>query len=435
MSDFFSTLLSDETLESIRNDIILQKDTFYFDWTASGLESKIISQRLQSILGRYANTHSITSKNATFISSLYFEAKDRLREYLGLGDDFYIIPCGSGASGAIKKYQEIKGLYLPPSLGYLANYAKKPLGLIGPYEHHSNEISLREGLCNIIKLPLKDGLVDLDDLTSLLDSNDISFASLNIASNVSGIIMPFSEISDKLRAKNVDIAFDLASISPHSNIDSTLFDAVFISPHKLLGGIGSCGILCIRKNALNNSSIPSFSGGGSIKYASNSTHYYIDDIESREDSGTPPILQLLKATLAYQYRNEFGLSNIQKREKVLYEILLNELRDISGVNIYGADLEASYLPIISFNVEGISPYDLAYELSYNYGIEGRAGCSCAGPYGHYLLNKEELKDIALLDSNPSLKPSWLRISLHYSHNFADIEYFINALKKCIKRLL
>lgn len=434
MSDFFRTLLDDNSLESIRNDIILQKDTLYFDWTASGLESSIILGRMQSILGRYANTHSSTSKNANFISHLYLEAKNRLREYLALGEEFYIIPCGSGASGAMKKYQEIKGLYLPPKLKELAQYTPKPQILIGPYEHHSNEISLREGLCEIVNIPLQNGLCDLDGLESLLDSKDISLASLNIASNVSGVIMPFCSISTKLRERNIDIAFDLASISPHANIDSSLFDSIFLSPHKLLGGIGSCGILCIRAKSFDSTMPPTFSGGGSIKYASKSSHFYIDDIESREDVGTPPILQLLKAALAYQYRNEVGLDFIKKREKILYDILLNELKDISGISIYGADLNAEYLPIISFNIEGISPYDLAYELSYSYGIESRAGCSCAGPYGHYLLDKEDLKDISLLDSNPFLKPSWIRLSLHYSHNFADIEYLIASLKKCIKRL-
>lgn len=237
-----------------------------------------------------------------------------------------------------------------------------------------------------------------------------------------------------MREKNIDIAFDLAAFSPHANVESEYFDAAFFSPHKLLGGISSCGILAIRSNLLDSSLPPTFSGGGSVKYASPSRHFYIEDLEAREDAGTPPILGLLKATLAYQYRNEIGLEFIKMRENALLQIALNELKEIAGISLLGANLAASYTPIISLNIEGVSPYDLSWELSQNYGIETRAGCACAGPYGHYLTQKSEIFDIAELDKNALLKPAWLRVSLHYSHNFEDLEYFLNALKKCVKRL-
>lgn len=436
--DFFAPLVENDELDWIRNDIILERDSLYFDFSASGLESRVIARRIQSILGRYANTHSANSRNANFIGEVYEGAKVRLKELLELEEDFFVIPSGYGASGAMKKYQEIKGLYISPklraNLGDLLKGVAKKRVLIGGYEHHSNDISLREAFCEIVRIPLENGLMSVDSVKSLLDSPKIDFASINIASNVSGIIAPYAQIAQILREKNIDIAFDLAAISPHSNVDSSLFDSAFLSPHKLIGGIGSCGILLIRKNSFESSLPPTFSGGGSVKYVSANSHYYIDNIESREDSGTPPILPLLRAVLAYQYRNEIGLDFIAKREKVLYDILLSELKQISGIALYGVDLNASYLPIISFNVEGVSPYDLAWDLSHNYGIETRAGCSCAGVYGHYLTGTSEIKDIALLDSGKAQKPAWLRVSLHYSHNGNDIERFTNALKRTIKRL-
>ena len=436
--DFFAPLVQSDELSWIRNDIILDRDSLYFDFSASGLESRVVANRMQSILGRYANTHSANSRNANFISELYKSAKIRLKELLGLGEDFFVIPSGYGASGAMKKYQEIKGLYVSPKLrailGDSLNRVPKKCVLVGGYEHHSNDISLREAFCEIVRIPLENGLMTLDSLQTLLDSQKIDFASINIASNVSGIIAPYAQISNALRQKNIDISFDLAALSPHSNVDSHLFDSAFLSPHKLIGGIGSCGILCIRKNSLESSLPPTFSGGGSVKYVSENSHYYIDDIEEREDSGTPPILPLLRATLAYQYRNEMELDFIKKREKVLYSLLLSELKQIDDITLYGADLEAEYIPIISFNVDGVSPYNLSWELSHNYGIETRAGCSCAGVYGHYLMGADEIKNIALLDSGEAMKPAWLRISLHYSHNMNDIEIFINALKRTIRQL-
>lgn len=436
--DFFAPLVQSDELKWIRNDIILERDSIYFDFSASGLESRIVANRMQSILGRYANTHSANSRNANFIDELYKSAKIRLKELLDLSEDFFVIPSGYGASGAMKKYQEIKGLYLPPKLrailGDSIRNVQKKCVLVGGYEHHSNDISLREAFCDLVRIPLKNGLMTIDSIESLLDSQKIDFSSINIASNVSGIIAPYAQISNILRQKNIDIAFDLAALSPHSNVDCALFDSAFLSPHKLVGGIGSCGILCIRKNSFETSLPPTFSGGGSVKYVSQNSHYYIDDIESREDSGTSPILPLLKATLAYQYRNEIGLDFIKKREKVLYNLLLSELKKIDGITLYGVDLDANYIPIISFNVSGVSPYNLSWELSHNYGIETRSGCSCAGVYGHYLMGAEEIKNIAHLDSGDAMKPAWLRVSLHYSHNMNDIEIFLNALKRTIRRL-
>lgn len=448
--DFFAPLLDDCELSYLRNDIILERDSLYFDWTATGLESRAVAQRMQSILGSYANTHSANSRNANFISELYARAKAHLRDLLDLSEDFLIIPSGYGATGAMKRFQELKGIYIPPklraNLSALLDSVPCPRVLIGAYEHHSNEVSLREALCEVVRIPLENGLMSLEALKTLVKSQNlgadsaldsakkITLASINIASNVSGIIAPFSEISRILRAQNIEIAFDLATLSSHQNIDCALFDSAFLSPHKLLGGVGACGILCIRKNCVDSALAPSFGGGGSVKYVSANHHFYIDDIEAREDAGTPPILPLLRAVLAYQYRNEVGLDFIKKREKVLREILLSELREIDGVVLYGADLEADYLPIISFNVRGVSPYNLAWELSNNYGIETRAGCSCAGVYGHYLTGKDEIKDISLLDSGIASKPAWVRLSLHYSHTFSDIERFIGALKRINRRI-
>lgn len=460
--DFFAPLLDDCELSYLRNDIILERDSLYFDWTATGLESRAVAQRMQSILGRYANTHSANSRNANFISELYARAKAHLRELLGLSEDFLIIPSGYGATGAMKRFQELKGIYIPPklraNLGAVLDSTPCPRVLIGAYEHHSNEVSLREALCEVVRIPLENGLISLDALKTLINSrnlgenqtkntesrldsakkvdsaNKITLASINISSNVTGIIAPFSEISHILRAQNIEIAFDLATLLAHQNVDCALFDSAFLSPHKLLGGVGACGILCIRKNCVDSALAPSFSGGGSVKYVSANHHFYIDDIEAREDAGTPPILPLLRAVLACQYRNEVGLDFIKKRENVLREILISELREIEGVVLYGAGLEAEYLPLISFNVEGVSPYNLAWELSNNYGIETRAGCSCAGVYGHYLMGKDEIKDISLLDSGKASKPAWVRLSLHYSHTFSDIEHFIGAMKRVSRRI-
>ena len=465
--DFFAPLIAADSIDSLerlnfaRNDLILPRDTLYFDWMASALDSRSIRARLEKILPFYANTHSHNSRHSDLISDLYAESKQKIRESLGLGEDFLIIPSGFGATGAMKKFQEIMGIYAPPRLkerlGLGANRLESsgesraqlggessresspknplPLVIVGPFEHHSNEISLREGLCECVRVPLKGANIDVAALKSILDShkNREIIASLNVASNVTGALLPLDSIIPLLRESRATIALDFAAIAAHKNVDSSLFDAAFISPHKLFGGAGSCGILAIRKNLLNCALPPTFGGGGSIRYASRDSHFFVEDLEAREEAGTPPILGLLKAALAFKYRNEMGLEFALRREKILGEILRDELRQIAGLELYGA-ADSPRIGVFSFNVAGVSPYDLSAELSYKHGIETRSGCSCAGPYGHDLLQKPPLRDIAQLEAEPSLKPAWLRVSLHYSHNFLDIERFITALKKSIKAL-
>lgn len=434
-SDFFAPLLksNEDPIKQCNDSTILAKNTYYFDFTASGLASSLIQKRLQKFLPFYANTHSNSAKHSILTTELYKQAKESLRYSLGLSDDFKVINTGSGSTSAIKMFQEIMGIYLPPQTRkmlspYLSSSSFSsllPYVFVGPYEHHSNEISFREGLCNLYRIPLgSDGLFDLKALSEKLEeAQGRIIGSFNIASNVTGILSPYEKISQILRQKGAVVAFDMAASSPYMNLPSDLFDVAFLSPHKLLGGVGGSGILAIRQELIDADLPPTFAGGGTIKNANRFSHRFLDDIEDRQESGTPGILQLLTSALAYQLRNEVGLDLIAKREKILTQTLIYELKNIPAVSVYG-NLQAERLGSVSFNVGGISPYDLSYELSHQYGIQTRAGCACAGPYGCDLLG---------LGDDLDEKPLWLRVSVHWSHHLEDLEYFIESLKKAIKK--
>lgn len=458
VENFFAPLLDEcldlgESVEQVRENIIIDSQSKYFDWTASGLAHRGIEWRIAQILPFYSNTHSFSSSHSKITSALYDEARARLKQTLSLGDDFLLVACGSGASGAIKKFQELLGIYIPPqSRQRIQSVAKTalPKVFISSYEHHSNEISLREGLCEIVKIAL--------DCTGRFDVQNLEFelkkaqkegreiiGSFCLASNVSGIVSPYQKIASLFAkyAPNAPLAFDAASASPHTNIESKYFDALFLSPHKLLGGVQSCGLLAMKKRFFQTPS-PSFSGGGVIEYASGDGHLYVEDYERREEAGTPPIIGLLRAALAYQLRNEVGLENILRRERVLTQILLNELKKIPAISLYGDwdNKQSDSLGIISFNVACVSPFDLSVLLSQKFGIQTRAGCSCAGPYGHYLMeldslnfsNTQSKKLLYSLLKNPQKRPGWLRVSLHYTHSLEDIEYLVQSIHQCIKIL-
>ncbi|WP_152055324.1 aminotransferase class V-fold PLP-dependent enzyme [Aliarcobacter butzleri] len=419
-----------DILNFIRYNTIGKNKKEYFDYTASGLGFRQIENRIHDVLETYANTHSKEASNADKTTNYYERARINLAHNLELTDDFAILPSGCGSTAAIKHFQELLGLYIPPATKKRFNFEidekNAPLVIVGPYEHHSNEVSFREALCETQRVNLdKDGLVDLNHLKEILEKNKNReiIASFCIASNVTGIITPYEEISKILRAYNAIICFDAAASSPYMNIPCHLFDAMFMSSHKLLGGPGSCGLLVIRKDLIDTSIAPTFAGGGTVEYVNKDLQLYQKEIEAREDAGTPGILQLIRASLAYQLRNEISFDFIKKQKDELKEFLINELKKIPNCVIYG-NQEAQNIGIISFNIRGLSPYDLCNKISSQDGFQTRAGCSCAGPYGHDLLGIEKL--------DRTNRPGWVRVSIHFSQTKDDIKNLVESIKKVTK---
>jgi selenocysteine lyase/cysteine desulfurase len=426
--DIFRPFFNEHTdiLNFIKYNTIGKNKKEYFDYTASGLAFRQIENRIHDVLETYANTHSKEASNADKTSSYYELARQNLVKSLEISDEFAILPNGCGTTAAIKHFQELMGLYIPPATKkrYSINIdkSKLPLIIVGPYEHHSNEVSFREALCQIQRINLnKDGLIDLEHLKNVLEENKHReiIASFCVASNVTGIITPYEDISKLLRKYNAIVCFDAAASSPYMNIPCELYDAIFMSPHKLLGGPGSCGLLVIRKTLIDTTISPTFAGGGTVEYVNKDTQIYQKDIEIREDAGTPGILQLIRASLAYQLRNEIGFEFIKKQKDELKECFINELQKIPNCEIYG-NQEAQNIGIVSFNIKGLNPFELCSRLSTQYGFQTRAGCSCAGPYGHDLLGIEEI--------NINNKPGWVRISIHFSQTKEEVLNLVESIR-------
>lgn len=418
-------------LSDIRKNIILAQGLHYFDYTASGLAYAPIEKELKSLLPTYANTHSQSASSSILTHQHYEQARSSLKELLGLTDEFAILPAGYGSTAAIKKFMEILGIYVPPPFKSRFGIQKPlnvPLVIIGPFEHHSNELGFRQGFCDVVRIAQDEkGGVDYAHLERVLQDargRDI-IASFNFASNVTGIISDSSKISKLVRKYGGIMAFDAACSSPYMNIPSQHFDALFLSPHKLLGGVGSCGILAIKKELINTDE-PSFAGGGTVSYVSRTSQSYLSEPEQLEQAGTPPILSLIKAYKAYKLRNDIGLDTIRRNETELKEYFSARLSRIKDIIDYSPKNQRR-LAIFSFNIKGVSPYVLAEYLSENFGIQSRAGCACAGPYGHELLG---LRDNAPLEQ----KPGWLRVGLHYTHTKDDVDYLIDCLKQAAAQL-
>ncbi|NKQ40181.1 MAG: aminotransferase class V-fold PLP-dependent enzyme [Sulfurovum sp.] len=417
-------------MRDIRRKIISDKDLLYFDYTASGQAYAPIEREVRELLKTYANTHSEVSSSAVSTSRRYEKARADLREALEINDDFYLLPVGTGATAAIKRFQELMGIYIPPATRNRYAIAPKdtPLILVGPYEHHSNEISFREGLCEVIRIPINDKYcIDLTALAEELEKHRDReiIASFSVASNVTGVLSDYKKIYEMVKNYGGILCLDAATASPYMNIDCRYYDALFLSPHKLLGGVGSCGLLLIKKELCINIK-PTFAGGGTVSYVSRKDHKFLDDFELKEDAGTPGIIQLIRASLAYNLRNEIGLDVIHKKEKYLKKYFGSKVKEIDGLKLH-CGFEQEKLPIFSINFKGIDPFDIAEYLSDHYGIQARAGCSCAGPYGHDLLG---LEDAEVYDS----KVGWLRISIHFTHTTQEIDILIAAIQEATSTL-
>lgn len=429
--DIFRPFLNDNTdiLNFLRYNTIGKNKDRYFDFTASGLAFRQLENRVHEVLETYANTHSKESTNAKITTYYYEKARENLAKNFELNDEFAVLPSGCGSTAAIKHFQELLGLYIPPAtkkrFGFKRDKKNAPLIVVGPYEHHSNELSFRESLANVKRVKLtSDGLVDLKHLKKILENNKDKeiIASFCIASNVSGIITPYKKISKLLRKYSAIVCFDAAASSPYLNIPCKYYDAMFVSSHKLLGGPSSCGLLIIKKSLIDTSLAPTFSGGGTVKYVNKKSQIYEDNIEAREDAGTPPIIQLIRASLAYQLRNEIGFDFIKKRKDELLKYLLEELKTIPNLVIYG-NQEVENIGIVSFNIKGFNPYLVCEKLSYNGNFQTRAGCSCAGPYGHDLLG---LKKISMKN-----RPGWLRVGVHFMQTKEDIKVLVDEIKRSL----
>ena len=418
-------------IDEIRKNLILKEGVKYFDFAASGLAYAPIEREIERILQTYGNIHSLGGESANLTSEYYENARAKIKEMLGCAGKYYLISCGFGATAAIKKLWEILGIYIPPATKKRLNLGavdKKslPLVVISPYEHHSVEISLRNALCECVRVPLgDDGLVNFAALDEILHANfgrEI-YGVFTAASNVSGVLIDYKRVFLSLKMHGGKLFIDASALIAHSNVDLGFCDGLFFGAHKLIGGVGACGILALKKELLSSDE-PTFAGGGAVKYADFSTQSYVVDKERLEEAGTPGIIAMIRTYLALDLRRRVGEGAIKERENALNAKFIDEISKIKEIKIYG-NLSAPRVPIFAFNMQNLLPDALSSVLSSKFEIQTRSGCDCAAPYGFDLTG-------ALPNPNEQIKPSWVRASFSWVNEPSDIDYLAHALREIVK---
>ena len=424
------------------------KKILYTDWTASGRLYRPIEEKILNEFGPYvANTHTETTESGTAMTMAYQKAKAIIKTHVNCNEDDVLILDGNGMTSVVNKFQRILGLKIPENLQKYTSIPDeiRPVVFITHMEHHSNQTSWLETMAKVEVIPPgKDGLFSLQNLKQLLEKHKdhaLKIASISGGSNVTGIQTPCHDIAKSMHAYGGVCFVDYACAAPYVDIDmhpedeEAALDAIFFSPHKFLGGPGTSGVLVFNKKLYHNM-IPDCPGGGTVSWTNPwGEHKYIDDIEDREDGGTPGFLQAIKIALAIKLKEQMGVKNMLEREHEILNIIFNELGTIENINIL-APKHQDRLGVISFYIDDLH-FNLGVKLlNDRFGIQTRGGCSCAGTYGHFLLHvdhemsNELTKEISIGDL--LRKPGWIRMSIHPTTTNKEINFVCESIKALAK---
>jgi selenocysteine lyase/cysteine desulfurase len=426
----------------------------YADYTASGRALGFLEDFIRAqVLPRYANTHTESSGTGLQTTRLREDARHIVRDALGGDDSTVVLFCGSGSTAAIDKMVRILGLRLPCQLEeryQLSTHIpanERPVVFIGPFEHHSNELPWRESIAEVVTIPEdRDGHVDLERLEGALlrhQDRPLKIGSFSAASNVTGIISDADAIATLLHRHGALSFWDCAAAAPHEDIDMNprgagkelaYKDAIFLSPHKFVGGPGTPGVLAVRRELLRNS-VPTVPGGGTVAYVNPVEHVYLTDLEQREEGGTPAIVESIRAGLVFQLKRAVGTELIRAAEEVFLRRAAESWSKNPAIEILG-NLSAKRLSIISFVVRRPGGRYLHHNfvvalLNDLFGIQSRGGCSCAGPYGHRLLGidleRSHQFEREITRGCEGIKPGWVRVNFNYFISEPVFNYMLQAV--------
>ena len=456
--------MSRDLVDLIRHSVIGRDDVVdgpfgprrvtYADYTASGRSLEFIEDFIRGqVLPLYANTHTEASATGLQTTSFREEAREIVRRCVGADDGHAVIFTGNGSTGAIDLVIRILGLRVPESLDErygLSDHIpaeERPVVFIGPFEHHSNELPWRESIADVVVIPEDaDGHVDLDALEVALAAHEdrpLKIGSFSAASNVTGITTDTAAVSSLLHRHGARSFWDMAAAAPYVGItmgpvhpDDPLShkDAAFISPHKMIGGPGTPGVLVASKDLFTNR-VPTVPGGGTVAFVTERSHRFVDDIEHREEGGTPNIVGAIRCGLVFGLKEAVGADTIRERGESFIERAIGRWSKHPNIQVLG-NPEAARLSIVSFTIrhgdQRLHHNFVVALLNDLFGIQSRGGCSCAGPYGHRLLGIDvetsEGYDREIAGGCELIRPGWVRVNFNYFISEDTFSFILDAVE-------
>lgn len=409
----------------------------YADYVASGRALGFIEDAIRThVLPYYGNTHTETSFVGRRTTQLREMAREAVRKAVKADENHAVIFTGSGATGAVDKLVRafsMKGL----SDGVV---------FVGPYEHHSNDLPWRESGATVVRVPLNAaGTICLETLEREITAHadaPLKIGAFSAASNVTGVRTDLRALARLLHAHDAVFVADFAAAAPYMPVElaesaagaGDRIDAAVISPHKFPGGPGASGLL-IAERSLFDSARPTLTGGGTVSYVTAEGHSYISDPEHREEGGTPAIVDNIRAGMVMQLKRDMDETRVEARETVLTRRMEDALRAIPGMELLGPS-NVPRLGIFSFNlrVKGrlLHHNYVVALLNDLFGIQARGGCSCAGPYGHALLDIDQTTsarhEAAVQHGHSIFRPGWARFGINWFFDEEDVDKIAAAIR-------
>ncbi|MBC8072772.1 MAG: aminotransferase class V-fold PLP-dependent enzyme [Deltaproteobacteria bacterium] len=421
----------------------------YADLTATGRYLHFVEAWIRRIGPFYGNSHTAVSSVGRIMTSLREKARHVIRRSVNAGPDDEVLFVGSGATAAINKLVGLLGLRIAEPLERRYQLSKhipaneRPIVLLGPYEHHSNELPWIESIADVVEIELdaagRIDLVDLERKLTLYADRDIKIGSFSAASNVTGVLTNVHAVTEILHRHGALACFDYAAAAPYVPIDMhpadprQRIDAIFLSMHKFVGGPQASGVL-VANRSLFRTRVPERPGGGTVDYVAATDHEsvdYVSRLDEREEGGTPGIVGDVRAGAVFLVQKMIGSERILAHETELAERAIARLAHHPGIELMGPHT-LPRLAILSFNVKGLHHDLVSTLLDHLFGIQNRAGCSCAGPYGHRLLGidrttSERYRGL-IRRRIGGVRPGWVRLTIPYYATDDDLEFLMRAVE-------
>ena len=443
LDGFYTALLTPDRLADLRAGLIGEgmqvegpfgpKLLVYADYTASGRALMQVERFiLETVLPRYANSHTEASFCGAAMTRLRAEARATIARLCAAGPEHAVIFCGAGATAGINRLAAL----------LRADDADAPVRVIlGPYEHHSNILPWRESGAEIVTLPedVKGG-PDREALEAALrGAPGQVICAFSAASNITGITTDVAQVTRQVKAAGAVMVWDYAGGGPYlpmtmSPAPDALIDAIVVSPHKFVGGPAASGVMILRRDAVRRQT-PTWPGGGTVRFVSPTGHDYIPGIEAREEAGTPNVIGDIRAALVFLVKEAIGAAELAAHHRAVMARAEARLRHHPRIVLLGPALP-DRLPILSFRLRdgrgGFVHQQLVTRLlSDRYGIQARGGCACAGPYVHDLLqinaaDSDRLRD-AVLRGEETAKPGFTRLNLSVLMEAQKVDYVLDSL--------
>ncbi|MGJ5642179.1 aminotransferase class V-fold PLP-dependent enzyme [Formosa sp. S-31] len=422
-----------------------EQKLLYADWIASGRLYQPIEDTMQREIGpMVANTHSFSSETGKASTYAYRHARSIIKEHVNADENDVLITANTGMTGVLAHFQRIIGFRFPDAKIKKESLPEheRPVVFISHMEHHSNHVPWMETIADVVILEGNDNqLICPDNLKKALEcykKRTVKIGSFTACSNVTGIISPYQELAKIMHQHGGYCFVDFAASAPYVDIDmhpedsEARLDAIFFSPHKFLGGPGTCGVLVFNKE-LYKAKCPDVPGGGNVQWTNPWGDYaYFKDIEVKEDGGTPGFLQVMRTALAIRLKEKMNTRKIADREDELLNLCFEELKQIPNLFILGCT-EVKRIGCISFGIKNVHYNLIVRLLNDRFGIQVRGGWSCASTYGHYLFEYDKASSQNLVNNlnekDLTEKPGWVRLSLHPITTNEEALFICDAIKQ------